>query len=52
VADGVRSARTFAASASAIEAWTVELGLVTGSPRARSLAITSSVVIPSWWAIS
>jgi hypothetical protein len=52
VIDGVRSARIFATSASATAACTVELALVTGSPRARSFAITSSLVIPSWWATS
>jgi hypothetical protein len=52
VTGGVRSARTFATSDSATEPCTVELALVTGSPRARSLPSTSSLVIPSWRAIS
>jgi hypothetical protein len=52
VAGAVRSAWIFATSASATEACTVELALITGSPRERSLASTSSLVIPSWWAIS
>jgi hypothetical protein len=52
VTDDLRSARILATSASATAACTVELALVTGSPRARSLPSTPSLVIPSSRAMS